>query len=309
MPATGVAADLNAPRRSQQARPGFQMDGGWWLDRRQTVAVEGGFLTLDDWYRRRDPAPVSTPVATYNAATASVTSRYSSAEANVRALLLASDPFRVEGLVGYRYAGLHERGWVDSVTPDQDVGVVEYLDRAKARNDFHGGQVGLAARWQSDLWALEATGKVAFGGVWERADLTGDSANALLAGGAALPHLSRTQFAVLPAVSATLSRRVWGNSRVFVGVRLPVPEPGGAGERGVRRGHRPDQPLADGERQLLDAGRPAGLGVPVLSRGGRPGAVAGTGPGAAPFGRTARRERAGAINRSATAAACGTRRG
>lgn len=216
VPATGATATFPPGHRSA-ANAGLVLDGGWWFDRQQTLGVDASYLSLDDGFRRRDPAIVYTPVARYHAATADVFSRFDTADVNLRVQVYAADEFRVDGLIGYRYAGLRERGWVQSIRPDRDVGIVEYRDRATARTDFHGGQVGLAARWQFDRWSFEGTGKVALGGVRARADLTGDSSDTLFAAGGAVPHLSETRFAVLPSASAVLSRQLWGNSRVFVG--------------------------------------------------------------------------------------------
>jgi hypothetical protein len=176
------------------------------------------------------------------------------AEANYRRFLLCNPCSRVDLLIGYRYLDVSEDLTVaESFTriPGSDLtigspavsGVV--FDKFRTENHFHGGQIGLAGSRQFGRWSLDARGTVAFGTVFQSADISGGQrltlpdgtvttaqGGLLAAPGANIGHWTQSRFAVVPEVGVNLGYQVTSHLKVFVGYNFlylsSAIRPGGA---------------------------------------------------------------------------------
>jgi hypothetical protein len=187
--------------------------------------------------------PSAEVVAGVGVATGAVTAQMRStlwgAEANYRRFLHGNGANRLDALVGYRYLDLSETLTITESfarIPGSDMtigtpavsGVI--TDRFRTDNHFHGGQIGLAASRQRGRWSLNGRATVAFGTVFQSADINGaqrltfadgtvtTTPGGLLAvPGANIGHFSQTRFAVVPEVGLNLGYQVTSHMKVFVG--------------------------------------------------------------------------------------------
>jgi hypothetical protein len=216
-PATGTTVTVpSAPHSSVQ--DGFYLEGGFWLDAARTHGFDASYFTLYDTYCQLDPTPVGTFAGVFPNAVVQVESWVDSADVNYRHPLYERDSLRIDGLLGYRFFGLTERAWVDTVMPGAADEVFFFHDRGSAWTQFHGGQLGLALSWQGDRWAFGATGKVALGASFTSASLAGASAAALQ--GRTIDFGTTSGFAVVPAASYDVSWRFWGPHRLTFGYQF-----------------------------------------------------------------------------------------
>lgn len=250
-------------------RPGFQFDGGLWLNRDRTYAVDGGAIYLAPGVDRFEFAsdgsppltrPTRTPAGSGSAPLAGPgepgwfaaewATRFVSADVNVRRVFYRDAVFQVAGAAGYRFAYLAEDLRVE-VSRATAAGVTQSDDRAGVRNYFHGGQLSVAggAWWRG--WSVDATGKVGLGAVFATSTLTGTgdpAGGGFLVRPANAGDRSDLNLASLTAVSLTVGRQVLTFGKVFAGYTIlhvsNVTRPG----------------------DLIDAGDPTGPGL-ALRRG------------------------------------------
>lgn len=225
-------------------RAGLGLAGGLWLDDRHTRGIDGSFYHLSEGSNETNVLTNAVPLVlpTANGVgfpladpgtehlgnyQAGLTTRFIAADANVRRNLFCSENARLDTLVGYRFAHLGETFELYGKRLGPGGEVVRFRDDAAARNDFHGGQVGLAGEYRLDRWYLAATGKVAFGTVFTTTELDGKfRVNGVVvpSGFYARPGISgameHTRFGVMPTVGVTLGRQLGEHSRVFVGYNL-----------------------------------------------------------------------------------------
>jgi hypothetical protein len=104
-------------------------------------------------------------------------------------------------------------------------------DLFESRNDFHGGEVGLVYRWWNCCWALQATGKLAFGGTHTNTEIEGDTVvddgvavtvtpAGVLAQPANIGQYSRNKFAMTAEVGVRGEYAVTPQFRVMMGYNL-----------------------------------------------------------------------------------------
>ncbi len=85
----------------------------------------------------------------------------------------------IDVLYGYQYMGLNESlsigtNSVAIAVPNTPVGTVQSVtDSFEADNHFHGGQIGLAMRYQENCWTFDGLIKTGFGSISRTADLRG----------------------------------------------------------------------------------------------------------------------------------------
>jgi hypothetical protein len=123
----------------------FQIHAGHWFDGTKTLGVEASFLNVHEPYHEifYGNTFVNSPLTV------------TSGDANVRLHLLDADGFRLDGLLGYRYAGLHEHLFIhsaDGFAADEDT-----------RNTIHAVQVGLVGQYRFGGYFCEVSGKVGVG--------------------------------------------------------------------------------------------------------------------------------------------------
>jgi len=119
---------------------------------------------------------------------------------------------------GYQFARIDENLRISHSTDAVDIPLVdpgttfEVSDSFDARNEFHGGTIGLALEQTGPGWNLELLAKVAFGNMYQVVTVAGETvvttpapdstvdrqAEGLLAQGVNLGQHKRNQFAVAP---------------------------------------------------------------------------------------------------------------
>ncbi len=256
-------------RINDDFQSGFRVVGGVWLDDCGKLGVDGGFFFLDDQMDQFSATSTGTPILARpfsNAATnladaqliafggvpdaqlvafpgvvsgsVEVDSDLSlyGFDANLRGNLWCGCAYRVDGLLGYRYANLDESLQIrenllvgagsPGITPGTNFMV---MDRFATDNDFHGGQVGLNSRVQVTpcSW-FDLTGKVAFGNVTRRVAIDGQTtvippggpATNLVGGLLAQPtnigRFEANEFAVIPELTAKIGFQLARRLRAFV---------------------------------------------------------------------------------------------
>lgn len=206
-PATGDTLSFPKPKKPVVAA-GTTLQGGFWFGESLQHGVDASFLNLGNWYEIRSNSS--------NASPAELETRYGTGDVNYRHRIYQAPGVRIDGLVGYRYAGLRDTTQVTNRFIDPRFGTVRFRDTAEAWNDFNGGQLGLAGVWDLGPWMFSGTAKIALGGTHSEIDYHGASTVfANMPDGVNL--LSEDRFAVLPSVSLMLSRTMWGHSRFYVG--------------------------------------------------------------------------------------------
>src|SRR5205085_3026875 len=102
-------------------------------------------------------------------------------------------------------------------------------DRFESKNEFNGGQIGLAGEYRSGAWSVDARGLVALGNTHSEVTIAG-ATQITVPGGVpttrpggllALPtnigHYSSDRFAVVPEASVVLGYQFTDGLRAFVG--------------------------------------------------------------------------------------------
>ena len=164
------------------------------------------------------------------------------ADLNYRRFLRGNGCARLDGLIGYRYLDLSEELTISetfmpvpgAMLPDgarMISGTV--TDRFHTENQFHGGQLGLVGTVQRGRWSLDGRATVAFGTVFQSAEISGaqvltfpDVGTQVVPGGLlAVPgantgRFEQTRFAVVPEVGVNLGYQVTTRMKVFVGYNL-----------------------------------------------------------------------------------------
>jgi hypothetical protein len=175
----------------------------------------------------------------------STASRLWGAEANVRANLLAQGQTALDLLVGFRYLDLEESLGIATESelltggvtffegiPILAPGSLSIRDSFATRNRFYGGQIGAHGTVRRGRWVVDATGKVAFGGVRQLVQVNGSTTlvnavgdTAVATGGVlALPtnigSRARTDGAVVPEGTIRVGFHVTENVSLLVGYTI-----------------------------------------------------------------------------------------
>jgi hypothetical protein len=148
------------------------------------------------------------------------------------------DTYRSYWLVGYRYLRLDDRLGITerltSTNPDTDEGqpgLSAFLinDSFNTRNQFNGGEIGMAFELRRNQWSLDFTPKIALGTNRETVSISGSTrttdptgARSTAEGGLlALPTnigtYSKNQFVAVPQFDATIGYQLTRRTRVTLG--------------------------------------------------------------------------------------------
>jgi hypothetical protein len=170
---------------------------------------------------------------------AKMTSMVWGADANYRRYLWGDACDRVDFLIGYRYLDVREELTISESfarVPGSDLtigtpavaGVV--TDRFRTENHFHGGQVGLASTTVRGRWSLDTRATIAFGTVFQSAEINGTQALMFPNGavqtaqgglyavpGANIGTWKQSRFAVVPEVGVNVGYQLTSRIKVFVG--------------------------------------------------------------------------------------------
>jgi hypothetical protein len=165
------------------------------------------------------------------------------AECLWRRMALCRPKLRLDVVAGYRYGRLFDRVKTDEILVSLDPvsgwsadTIIQRQDLFETINDFHGGEVGLLARWCRGCWSVDVSGKVALGGTTITTTIDGftqteepiDDENVLVtsySGGLlALPtnigRYRQRAFAVMSELGATLRYELTGELWVRFGYDL-----------------------------------------------------------------------------------------
>jgi hypothetical protein len=161
------------------------------------------------------------------------------ADLNFRRYLWGDTGFRVDGLVGYRYLGLRDEltiteNFTRVANSDMTIGTPAVFgtiqDKFRTENDFHGGQIGFNSTLNRGRWSLDTRATVAFGTVFQEADVSGFQRLTFANGGVqtfqggllAVPGANigtyrQTRFAVVPEVGLNVGWQATERMKLFVG--------------------------------------------------------------------------------------------
>ncbi len=273
---------------------------GWWFDPCQsTCAIEGSFFFLSErevtFFAGSDGSVVlarpffdvtldaqnaelvSAPGVLTGAVRVDLDSRLFGAEINLRKHLLDGWCWgsRVDGLLGVRYLNFEENLAITenlrvpaNAQVDPGVGFV-VSDRFETFNRFYGGQVGAKIEFRRGRWGLDFQGKLALGGMNQRARIEGGTifdvpgqgtfvaAGGLLAQPTNIGTFRRNVFAVVPEIGVNVSYFLTDNLRLYAGYTfLYVNSVLRAGDQ-IDFGVNPTQlPSTAGPGQLVGPARP-----------------------------------------------------
>jgi hypothetical protein len=259
--AAGFGAANTSPlfgnrEKLKELRPGFRAGGGIWIDKnsnygldftgmalsdtsdqfQQTAAV-GGLVIARPVVNGLNNTNIGIPLGTTLPATifAQVDTAYWGADANFRYNLQKMDIARFDLLVGYRYAQLGDQVWVSASQTDQvgvtvtgnTVGLTFFggapqLDFFRTRNQFHGGQVGIAGEVRVfDKVSIHGRGTVALGATLSDVTLGGSGAQAGGAGLLVQPtnagSYRETYFSVMPELIGKIGYEATNRLRLNLG--------------------------------------------------------------------------------------------
>lgn len=138
----GKAAE-NLPGVDRRYLYGWQVEGGFWFDDVRSIGIDLDFFSAHGaWRRVPGPYLIDSPVT------------LSTFDANLRGELITVDTIRVDWLLGYRYAQLHERYFIGTNVVLADLAV---------RDQIHAPQFGLVVTHRYGPYFVEAIGKLAAG--------------------------------------------------------------------------------------------------------------------------------------------------
>lgn len=266
-PATQVL--LAGPFGSEQ-RQGFRVRGGWWFDDCGKCGIDASYFflgrTSDSVVFNSPGAPVITRpfvspninpqtgaiigetgeiVAFPNFSTGTLAVETSSylwgADVNLKHAWCKTSGFQAHGFIGYRFLNLTESlGITEFITalpgnPVDPPGTrVVVQDRFDVRNQFHGGQVGVAAERNWGALSLSGRASVALGVTHQELDISGGQirtrpgmtppmtfgGGGLLAAGPNLGSFTRDRFAVAPEGTLNLGVWVTRGMKVYAGYNV-----------------------------------------------------------------------------------------
>jgi hypothetical protein len=186
-------------RLNGDARSGVRLSVGMWLDDCHTCGIGGEFFILGnqgDHFTARSPGVpilarpffntltrspdaqiVAFPGLATGAISASAESQLLGASGFVRHVLCCDCNYSVDALAGYRYLNLNERVIVDEQVQSVGQPPVGFLvsDAYQAQNQFHGGDIGLAARLVRGRFLFSGLAKLGIGANVRDVNITGST--------------------------------------------------------------------------------------------------------------------------------------
>lgn len=209
---SGTAALFGLGDLDYDSFPGGRFASGWWLNPERTYALEGsGFFLFEesiDYVRGSNAAglpllarPIrnaqtddetsilaAAPDRFAGGVNISAHSRFWGVEGNLLANLIRQGRTGLDLIAGFRYLDLEEDIEMMNRTAILAGGLSGYAgipvlapnslflrDSFATRNRFYGGQLGLRARIERGRWLVDATGKVAVGGIYQRSRVGGST--------------------------------------------------------------------------------------------------------------------------------------
>jgi hypothetical protein len=251
-----------------QGHDGFSLQGGMWLDACQRWGIEADYFDLgrrhnnfDSGFSNGNPFPTLRPFFDTNPAvldtaflevafpgefagkvTVQTHDYFQGAGIDLRRSFGCCGGCKLDGLLGYRYYRLMDNVDVDQTSvdisgdPTTNGSVFDLQDSFRARNEFSGLDLGLAARTQRGRWSLDVLGRVSLGWNHEMVNIHGNTlitdpqgnSTPLPGGMLALSQdgngdplnigdFSRSRFVAIPELSVNLGFQVNNNLRLYGG--------------------------------------------------------------------------------------------
>ncbi len=155
---------------------------GFETDNLRTPTIARPFLNVtDNAAPVQDRLLVAAPQRSNGSIAVNADSDVYGGDVSVRQFWVGGLGATIDVLYGYQYMGLRESLSIDtnSVVINQfptPVGTVQSVrDSFEADNQFHGGQLGLAMRYQENCWTFNGLVKTGFGAIRRTADLAGQT--------------------------------------------------------------------------------------------------------------------------------------
>ena len=243
-------------------RAGYRVSFGTWLDESDSLGIEFSYLGLGQSVDRTNVTSTGSPILArpfFNADTGAEdihtiaypgvlqgtfsctsTSDFQVAEFLTRWALARAPGYRIELLGGFRFQQLTDSLDIgDTSGPGAPSQSIQILDQFHTRNDFYGGELGIATQWHQCCWSVETNLKLALGSTYSRIDINGSTTTATgtLPGGLlALPSnmnmspYTSNQFSMIPELGLTLGYDLTCHLRAMAGYTFmywsPISRPG-----------------------------------------------------------------------------------
>jgi hypothetical protein len=249
---------------TQKLQGGGRITAGIWLDPDHNVALGGRFFGLGGDTTRysiasdggptdpiiarpffnallngqEDAFLVSFPGETSGSLSANVTTNNIIGFDAFTEIMVSRDCLRrVDLVAGYQFFRLDDVLNVSSSSTFIDINdplfgtQVDVRDQFRARNQFHGGQVGLRGRMARGMWSLNVLGVLGIGNMNQQVDINGDTVvttggvpsttdGGILAQPTNSGTYSRNKFAFLPQLTTNLHYHVNPNLSFHIGYNI-----------------------------------------------------------------------------------------
>ncbi|MCA9147371.1 MAG: BBP7 family outer membrane beta-barrel protein, partial [Planctomycetales bacterium] len=220
----------------------------------------------------------SFPAISDGSITVSSSSEIHSAGLLLRRRMTGGPHGKIDLLAGYRYFRFREGMRIDENFVSTGAGggiavgtAIDVYDLFETENDFHGGELGLATRFDRGSWGLELLGKVAIGGIHRSTNINGatttttpapgsttsTASGGLLALSSNIARTSENDFAVLPEFGANLTFELNDSLQLRAGYTIL------ALNNVARTGNQIDRNI---NTNLIPGGSGAGPAVPSHTR-------------------------------------------
>ncbi len=253
---TILLGDENLP---DDSRSGVRIDLGMWLDDCRTLGIGATYFSLEDadfsYSFQSDGSPIlarpfldgqtleatSDVVASPDVSNARIKVKFTSGvdggDVYFRGLADQTSCSWLDYIVGYQYASIDEsfsmRAVLDftgEIFPEGQQTTVR--DFIKTENDFNGVEVGLLRQCDWGVWGVRTLAKLGIGNMRQRVRISGSTVTTVpgsptVSDGDGFLTAStndglhiRDQFAVVPELGVTLTRRLTCNSDLVIGYSL-----------------------------------------------------------------------------------------
>lgn len=185
-------------------RPGGRFTLGFWSSPEQNVGVEATLLGIDgrdveryvtsDDYEvlarpftdavasEEEALTIAYPLLFSGGTHIDADMEFIGGEVLLRQAILWRTQGRIDVLAGYRHAHLRDRLTITDHSTSLGAAsgyptgtLIDREDLFSARNDFHGGEIGLMTRLWRGCWSCRLTTKAAFGGAFTRSTIAGQT--------------------------------------------------------------------------------------------------------------------------------------
>jgi hypothetical protein len=243
----GTSVLLGNQELNKDFRAGCRTSLGTWLDASDNIGIEFTYLGLGQNVDRFTVTSTGSPILArpffdvdsgaedahliaysnllQGTFSCTSTSDFQAGEFLTRWVIARAPSYQVELLGGYRFQKLDEALDITDTSSSRSPGsTIQILDQFHTRNDFNGGELGVATKWRQCRWSLESNLKLAMGSTHSRVAINGSTttAAATYTGGLlALPSNmgihTADRFSVIPELGAMLGYDLTSRLRATLG--------------------------------------------------------------------------------------------